>query len=90
VVYAICNNQAYRILKVNMEVYLRDMLDDRDRESEYVGMEFANRLDLSMMAQAMGVHGERVEDPVEIGPAIRRAFESGKPALLDISISGAL
>ncbi len=90
VVYAICNNQAYRILKVNMEVYLRDMLDDCDRSSEYVGMDFANRLDLSMMAQAMGVHGERVDDPSEIGPAIQRAFESGKPALLDISISGAL
>lgn len=90
VVYAICNNQAYRILKVNMEVYLRDMLDDRERDSDYVGMDFANRLDLAMMAQAMGVHGERVEDPVEIGPAIQRAFESGKPALLDISISGAL
>ena len=90
VVYAICNNQAYRILKVNMEVYLRDMLDDRERASDYVGMDFANRLDLAMMAQAMGVHGERVDDPTEIGPAIKRAFESGKPALLDITISGAL
>ncbi len=90
VVYAICNNQAYRILKVNMEVYLRDMLDDRERDSDYVGMDFANRLDLAMMAQAMGVHGERVEDPSEIGPAIQRAFDSGKPALLDITISGAL
>ena len=90
VVYAICNNQAYRILKVNMEVYLRDMLDDRERDSDYVGMDFANRLDLAMMAQAMGVHGERVDDPTEIGPAIKRAFESGRPALLDITISGAL
>ncbi len=90
VVYAICNNQAYRILKVNMEVYLRDMLDDRERASDYVGMDFANRLDLAMMAQAMGVHGERVDDPMEIGPAIQRAFDSGKPALLDITISGAL
>ena len=90
VVYAICNNQAYRILKVNMEVYLRDMLEDRERDSEYVGMEFANRLDLAMMAQAMGVHGERVDDPNEIGPAVKRAFDSGRPALLDITISGAL
>lgn len=90
VVYAICNNQAYRILKVNMEVYLRDMLDDSERDSDYVGMDFANRLDLAMMAQAMGVHGERIEDPTEIGPAVERAFATGKPALLDISISGAL
>jgi acetolactate synthase-1/2/3 large subunit len=43
-----------------------------------------------MMAQAMGVHGERVDDPADIGPAVQRAFDSGKPALLDISISGAL
>ena len=90
VVYAICNNRAYRILKVNMEVYLRDMLDDRERDSDYVGMDFANRLDLAMMAQAMGVHGERIDDPGDIGPAVQRAFESGRPALLDISISGAL
>ncbi|MXZ90575.1 MAG: thiamine pyrophosphate-binding protein [Chloroflexi bacterium] len=90
VVYAICNNQAYRILKVNMEVYLRNMLKDRERDSDYVGMDFANRLDLAMMAQAMGVPGERVDDPAEIGPAIKRAFESGRPALLDITISGTL
>ena len=90
VVYAICNNQAYRILKVNMEVYLRNMLKDRERDSDYVGMDFANRLDLAMMAQAMGVPGERVDDPAEIGPAIQRAFESGRPALLDITISGTL
>ena len=37
VVYAICNNQAYRILKVNMEVYLRDMLDDRERPATTLG-----------------------------------------------------
>ncbi len=90
VVYAICNNQAYRILKVNMEVYLRNMLKDRERDSDYVGMDFANRLDLAMMAQAMGVPGERVDDPAEIRPAIQRAFESGRPALLDITISGTL
>ena len=72
-------------------VYLRDMLDDRERASDYVGMDLSpNRLDLAMMAQAMGVHGERVDDPAEIGPAIKRAFESGKPALLDITISGVL
>ena len=50
------------------------MLDDGERDSDYVGMDFANRLDLAMMAQAMGVHGERVDDPAEIGPAIKRAL----------------
>ena len=90
VVYAICNNRSYRILKVNMDTYLRHMLDDRERESEYVGMDFANPLDLAALAQALGVASEKVEDPAAIGPALEKAFASGKPYLLDVSIDGAL
>lgn len=90
VVYAICNNRSYRVLKVNMDIYLRRMLEDKERESDYVGMEFANPLDLSAIAQGMGVAGEKVEDPKELGPALRRAYEGGKPALIDVSIDGSL
>ncbi|HJN85791.1 MAG: thiamine pyrophosphate-binding protein [Dehalococcoidia bacterium] len=90
VVYAICNNRAYRILKVNMEIYLRRMLDDQDRRSEYTGMEFANPLDLAAIARGMGVAGEKVEDPAALGPALREAYASGKPAVIDVSIDGAL
>lgn len=90
VVYAICNNRAYRILKVNMDIYLQRMLEDKDRRSEYVGMDFDNPLSLSAIAQGMGVPGEKVEDPKELGPALRRAYDSGKPALIDVSIDGSL
>ncbi len=90
VVYAICNNRSYRILKVNMDIYLRRMLEDEDRRSEYVGMEFANPLDLSAIAQGLGVAGEKVEDPAELGPALRRAYDSGKPTVIDVSIDGSL
>ncbi|MDP6548633.1 MAG: thiamine pyrophosphate-binding protein [Dehalococcoidia bacterium] len=90
VVYAICNNRAYRILKVNMEIYLRRMLDDQDRRSEYTGMEFANPLDLAAIARGMGVAGEKVEDPAALGPALSKACASGKPAVIDVSIDGAL
>ena len=90
VVYAICNNRAYRILKVNMDIYLKRMLNEEERVSEYKGMDFANPLDLSAMAQAMGVQSAKITDPLEIGPAARMMFESGKPGLLDISIDGSL
>ena len=90
VVYAICNNRAYRILKVNMDIYLKRMLNEEDRVSEYVGMDFANALDLAAMAQALGVASEKISDPSQIGPAARRMFESGRPGLLDISIDGSL
>jgi benzoylformate decarboxylase len=88
VVYAICNNRSYRILKVNMDLYLRRMLDDQERQSEYVGMDFANPLNLSAIAQGMGVAGEKVEDPESLGPALRKAFDSGRPAVIDVSIDG--
>ena len=90
VVYAICNNRSYQILKVNMDIYLRRMLDDQDRKSEFVGMDFANPLNLAGIAQAMGVAGKTITDPDEIGPSVRQAFDSGKPAVLDISIAAAL
>ena len=38
------------------------------------------------VAQAMGCFGERVEDPREITPALKRAVESGKPAVLDVIV----
>ena len=90
VVYAICNNRSYQILKANMDIYLRRMLDDQERKSEFVGMDFANPLNLAGIAEAMGVAGKTVKDPDEIGPAVRQAFDSGKPAVLDVSIASAL
>ena len=90
VVYAICNNRSYRILKVNMDLYLRRMLDEQERQSDYVGMDFANPLNLSAIAQGMGVAGEKVEDPEALGPALRKAFDSGRPTVIDVSIDGAV
>jgi benzoylformate decarboxylase len=90
VTYAICNNRSYRILKVNMDVYLRGMLEDNERSSEYVGMDFATALPLAELAEAMGVAGQNVEDPRELRPALERAIGSGKPSVVNVSIDGAL
>ena len=90
VTYAICNNRSYRILKVNMDVYLRGMLEDNQRDSEYVGMDFATPLPLAEVAEAMGVAGQNVEDPAELRPALERAIASGQPAVVNVSIDGSL
>jgi thiamine pyrophosphate-dependent acetolactate synthase large subunit-like protein len=66
------------------------MLNDQDRQSEYVGMDFANPLDLAAIGQAMGVAGERVEDPQMLASVVERCFASGKPAVIDVSIDGSL
>ena len=36
------------------------------------------------MAEALGCHGEYVEKPDEIRPALERAFKSGLPALINV------
>ena len=38
------------------------------------------------MIEAMGGHGEYVEQPQEIGPAIKRATASGKPSLVNVVV----
>ena len=90
VTYAICNNRSYRILKVNMDVYLRGMLEDNQRDSEYVGMDFATPLPLAELAAAMGVAGQNVENPADLRPALETAIASGKPSVVNVSIDGSL
>ena len=40
------------------------------------------------IAESLGMPGQRVERPEEIGPALRRALASGGPSLLDIILDG--
>ena len=90
VVYVICNNRAYRVLKLNMNIYKSEILGQQNPESKYIAMDFTTPFDIAAVAQAMGVFGRKVEDPAEIGPALREALALGKPAVLDVSIDGAV
>ena len=42
------------------------------------------------VVQGLGGHGEFVEKPEDVKPAIERAFASGKPALVNVAIQGAI
>lgn len=43
-------------------------------------------LDYAAIAGGFGCYAERVESPSEIKPALERAFQSGKPAVLDVRV----
>lgn len=90
VVYVICNNAAYRVLKLNMNLYQTQILGQAAAESEYIGMDFPAPLNIAGMAEAMGAHGRRIVDPAEVAPALRDALGLGKPAVLDVAIDGAV
>jgi thiamine pyrophosphate-dependent acetolactate synthase large subunit-like protein len=87
VTYVICNNQSYRILKLNMLQYLGEAMAGR----KFVGMDLVDPvLDFAQIAQAFGIRGQRVERPEELGPALRSALRSGEPSLVDVVIEGGL
>ena len=90
-IFVICNNGMYRVLKVNFNIYQKDVLELPETSgSNLLYSDFGTPFDLAAIANSMGVHGERIVDPEEIKPAVDRAVASGKPALLDIVIDGAL
>ena len=88
VVYVICNNGAYRVLKLNMNLYQSEILGRDNPESEYIAMDFATPFDIAAVAEAMGVDGRKIEDPADLGPALADAIAQGRPAVLDVSIDG--
>ena len=53
--------------------------EDRGRVGNTLG-----DIPYSQFAQMLGGYGEEVRDPADIGPALRRARESGKPSLINV------
>ena len=90
VVYVICNNRTYRVLKLNMNVYKQHILGEKQPRSRYMGTDFPIPLNIAGIAEAIGVHGRKIEDPAELAPAVRQALDLGRPAVLDVSIDGSI
>ena len=90
VVYVICNNGVYRVLKVNMNMYKELVLKGEAPPSKYIGMDFSQPFDMAGIAKSMGVYSRRIEDPNQIAPVLEEAINLGSPALLDVIIDPAL
>ena len=90
VIYVICNNRTYRVLKLNMNVYKRHVLGEKQPRSQYLGADFPIPLNIAGIAEAIGVHGRKIEDPADLAPALRQALDLGRPAVLDVSIDGSI
>tara|TARA_B100000029_G_scaffold62648_1_gene56155 strand:- start:495 stop:2165 length:1671 start_codon:yes stop_codon:yes gene_type:complete len=90
-VFVICNNGMYRVLKVNFDVYQRDILQQKESAGANLPYsDFPTPFDVSGIASSMGLQAERITDPNEIAGAVQRAVASGKPTVLDIVIDGSL
>ncbi len=88
VTYVICSNRSYRILKANLKNYLR-FSGQAHRKSKFIAMDLTDPdLDFAALARAYGIKGWRVEEPDELGEALRTAIRDGGPGLVDVVLDG--
>src|SRR5688572_7924568 len=68
----------------------RGLGNERAFQNELYGGRFFgvdyNDVDFAALARVLGAHGERVEEPAALGPALTRALASGQPAVVDVVI----
>jgi benzoylformate decarboxylase len=82
VTYVICANASYDQVKIMKNLLMGDKAKGR-----YLGMDLDKpRIDFCQLSQAMGVRGQKVERPEELGESLRSALESGKPAVVEVYI----
>jgi acetolactate synthase-1/2/3 large subunit len=75
-VFVVSNNAAWNIERLDQEMnYGGRVVGTTLRHSDYAAM-----------ARALGLHGERVERPEDLGPALERALKNS-PALVDVVTS---
>jgi benzoylformate decarboxylase len=85
VVFVICNNRQYRIVKHRLHLYGGAAA----RNQKYLGVELREpAIDFAGLARAQGLWSARVEHPSEVADAFRAALAEEGPALLDVSVEG--
>lgn len=73
-IFVIANNSAWGMLKSGQKMYVA---------KHYIDVELPN-FNFAKCAEGFGCYGEVVTDPNEIKPALERAKNSGKPAVIDV------
>jgi thiamine pyrophosphate-dependent acetolactate synthase large subunit-like protein len=69
------------------EAELLKLGEDRAYATDFISENQALPPDFVMAAKAFGLHAEGVSNPADIGPAITRALESSRPALVEVSVA---
>lgn len=80
ITYVIVNNRSYRILK--------ERLAASRGVTTFVGMDLRDpAIDFAGLGQSFGLAATRITDPQELDPALRRAYASGTPSVIDVEVA---
>lgn len=77
ILVVIGNNNCWGMIKSGQNVNFK---------KRYCDVELPSGLNYAKIAEGFGCHAETVTNPSEIKPALKRAIESGKPAVIDVKI----
>jgi len=87
IVFLILANRSYRILKRNMDRYRAAIQSDAARG--YPGLDLTEpTVDFVSVGRGFGVAGRRVETPETLDDALREAFASAAPRLVEVLVDG--
>ncbi|HKI98127.1 MAG TPA: thiamine pyrophosphate-binding protein [bacterium] len=89
VVFIILNNRVYRVLKLNMTRFRSEFGLGGERAFPHMDLTDPD-LDYVSLAKGLGMDATAVRSPEQVGPAVREAFASGKPWLLDVLLDGSV
>jgi acetolactate synthase-1/2/3 large subunit len=84
VVICVLNNmgwQSIRDLQISAYGPERVLATEFTRNGEPYSPHFAD------VARAFGCHSQRIESAAEVGPALARAFESGRPSVIEVMVN---
>jgi len=83
VVWLICNNAQYMILKRRLQAYGGAAA----KAETYIGLDMVDpEIDFLALARAMGVHGVRADTADTVSKALREAISRDGPTLIDVPI----
>ncbi len=88
VIYIVLVDRQWGMVKMNQQFMLRPF---KTLLFKHLGPEETIKADLGEIAfdklgESMGAHGERVADPKELKPALQRALQSGKCAVVHVDV----
>lgn len=87
VVWVICNNAQYMILKRRLHAYGGAAA----KAEQYIGLDMMDpEVDFLALARAMGVHGVRADTADAVSKALREALSRHGPTLIDVPIERSL